>query len=121
MYNQQQDWIMKQIKTIANTIAALVFRKAEVSYEIQDEANQTETDMLFLHLNKMLDDGNINGAEDMLFDELDPSNTAYLLLAVDFYQRLNAIPDEELERCGYSRDEIIEGLCEVAGMYGMKF
>jgi len=112
---------MRQIKAIADTIAALIFRKAEISYEIQDEANHTETDILFLRLNKMIDDGNINGAEDMLFDELNPNDTNYLLLAVDFYQRLNSKSDDELENCGFSRDEVEDGFSEIIDRYGIKF
>jgi len=116
----QQDWLMKQIEGIANAIAAIVFRKAKVSYEIQDEANHTETDMLFLRLNKLLDDGNINGAEDLLFEEMNPNESNYLLLSVDFYQRLNNKSDDELEQCGFSRDEIEDGLAEIMNIYGIR-
>ena len=112
---------MKQVKAIADTIAALIFGKAEVAYEIQDEENHTETDMLFLRLNKMLDRGDINGAEDMLFDELNPNDTNYLLLAVDFYRRLNDKSDVELENCGFSREEVVAGLSEVVNKYGITF
>jgi hypothetical protein len=120
LFSQEQDWMMRQIKAIADAIAALIFGKANVSYRIQDEANHTETDVVFLLLNEMLDNGNINGAEDMLFEKLDPNNTNYLLLAVDFYQRLNDKADDALKRCGFSRDEIEDGLTEVTKIYGIK-
>ena len=119
MFSQEQDWMKRQIKAIADTIAAIIFRKTEVAYEIQDEANHTDTDMLFLRLLKMLDEGRINEAENMLFDALDTNDTNYLLLAVDFYQRLNDKSDDELERGGFSRDEVKDGFCEVASMYGV--
>jgi len=111
---------MRQIKGIADAIAAIIFRKSEVSYDIQDEANHTETDTLFLRLNELLDSGNINGAEDLLFEEIKSNDTNYLLLAVDFYQRLNNKNDDELERCGFSRDEIEDGLAEVMRIFGIK-
>jgi len=120
LFSQEQDWMMRQVKAIADAIAALIFGKANVSYQIQDEANHTETDVAFLLLNKMLDDGNINDAEDMLFEKLDPNDTNYLLLAVDFYQRLNDKTDDELKLCGFSRDEIEDGLTEVTNIYGIK-
>jgi len=110
---------MRQVKGIADAIAAIVFRKAEVSYEIQDETNHTETDMLFLRLNEMLNEGNINGAEDLLFEKIKPNDTNYLLLAVDFYQRLNSKSDDELEYCGFSRGEIKDGLAEVMRISGV--
>jgi len=110
---------MRQIKGIADAIAALIFRKTEVAYEIQDEANHTETDILFLRLNEMLGEGNINGAEDLLFEEIKPNDTSYLLLAVDFYQRLNNKSDDELEYCGFSRGEIEDGLAEIMRLSGI--
>jgi len=117
----QQDWLIRQIKAVADTIAMIIFGKAEVSYEIQDEAKHTETDMLFLRLNAMLDDGNINEAEDLLFEAINPNDTKYLLLAVDFYQRLNNKSDDELEDCGFSRNEVEDGLAEVVDIFGLKF
>ena len=119
MFSHEQNWIMRQIKAIADTIAAIIFRKAEISYEIQDETNHTETDILFLRLNKMLDDGDINGAEDALFEQLNPTDINYLLLAVDFYQRLNEKSDEELECDGFSRDEVKDGISEIMEIYGI--
>jgi len=115
----QQDWLMRQIKSIADAIAAIIFRKTEVAYEIQDKANHTEADTLFLRLTDMLDNSNINEAEDLLFEEIKPNDTNYLLLAVDFYQRLNNKSDDQLERCGFSRDEIEDGLAKVMSIYGI--
>ena len=120
LFSQEQDWMMRQVKAIADAIAALIFGKTNVAYQIQDETNHTETDVTFLLLNKMLDDGDINGAEDMLFEKLNPNDTNYLLLAVDFYQRLNDKDDDELKQCGFSRDEIEDGLTEVMNIYGIK-
>jgi len=115
----QQDWIKRQIKILADAIAMIIFRKAEISYEIQDEANHSETDKLFIRLNKMLDDGNFNEAEDLLFEAINPNDTDYLLLAVDFYQRLNDKSDDELELCGFSRSEIEDGLNEITSTFGI--
>jgi len=116
----QQDWLMRQIKGIADAIAAIIFRKTDVSYEIQDEASHTETDMLYLRINELLDNGNINEAENLLFEMIDPSDTNYLLVALDFYKRLNEKSDSELERCGFSRSEIEDGLAEVVSKFGIK-
>jgi len=115
----QQDWAKRQIKVITDAIAMIIFRKAEISYEIQDEADHSETDMLFVRLNKKLDDDNINEAEDMLFEAINPNDTNYLLLAVDFYQRLNEKSDDELELCGFSRSEIEDGLNEIMEIFGI--
>ena len=120
MFNQEQDFIVRQIKAIADAIAALIFGKAEVAYVIQDEVNHTETDILFLHLNEMLDAGNINEAENLLFDKLNINDKNYLLLAIDFYLKLGTKSDNELENSGFSREEVEDGFYEVVDMYGIK-
>ena len=116
----QQDWLMRQIEAFAAAIARIVLGKAEVSYEIQDEANHTETDMLYLRLNELLNDGNINAAEDLLFERIKAGDTNYFLLALDFYQRLNDKSDDELEHSSFSREEIETGLFEVMSIFGVK-
>ena len=116
----QQDFLMRQIKGIADMIAAIIFRKTEVAYEIQDETNHTETDTLFLNLTQLLDIGKINEAEDLLFDSLDTNNRNHLLLATDFYQRLNAKTDAELKDYGFSRAEVEEGLAEIIAKFGIQ-
>ena len=115
-----QDWLMRQIKAIVDTIAMIIFNRADVSYKIQDEANHTDTDMLFLRLNTMLDDGNINEAENLLFSELDTGNMNYLLLAIDFYQKLNDKSDAELESSDFTREEIEEGLNNILKLFEIK-
>jgi len=116
----QQDWVMRQIKAIADAIAVIMFGKAEIAYEIQDEANHSETDMLFLRINEMLHDGNINEAENLLFSELDTGNMNYLLLAIDFYQKLNDKSDAELESSDFTREEIEEGLNNILKLFEIK-
>ena len=116
----EEDWFMRQIKTMAAAIAKVIFGKDTVVYEIQNPANQTETDILYGNLVRLINDGKINEAEDLLFQSLDPNNQDMLLLAVDFYQRLNALGDPALQACGFSRQEILDGMQEVQRIYGLE-
>ena len=63
--------------------------------------------------------GDICGAEDLLFAESDPDDRRYLELAVDFYARLNDLTDAQLEAAGFGRDELEEGLRDMAGRFGV--
>ena len=63
--------------------------------------------------------GDIGGAEDLLFAESDPDDRRYLELAVDFYARLNDLTDAQLEAAGFGRDELEEGLRDMAGRFGV--
>ena len=40
---------------------------------------------------------------------------------LDFYDRLNGWSEEELAACGYSHEEVEEGLREVAGRFGAPY
>ena len=53
------------------------------------------------------------------FAESDPDDRRYLELAVDFYARLNDLTDAQLEAAGFGRDELEEGLRDMAGRFGV--
>ena len=91
-----------------------------IAYEMQDEVNPTQTDQLFLRLKKCGKSGTLTGQKTPLFAELDPASRSHLLLAVDFYQRLNEKTDAELIRCDFSREEAEEGLNRVLDMCGVE-
>ncbi|HPF88706.1 MAG TPA: DUF6483 family protein [Candidatus Limiplasma sp.] len=117
MYHE--DWLMSQIRLLAAAIARAVFRRDAIVYEVGDNAAQSQTDDLYRRLSALLKAGQINEAEDLLFDALRPEDPDLLLLAVDFYQKLNALTDRELEQSNFSRAEILEGLTAVQHMYGL--
>ena len=63
--------------------------------------------------------GEINAAENLLFEELDFSDPGTLHIALAFYEHLNRFTDQELEARDYSREEIFEGVKDCAEQYGM--
>ena len=62
--------------------------------------------------------GSYAEAEDLLY-ELETFDRRHLILAVDFYARLNRLTDAELARAHFPRDEIELGLKEALRRYGM--
>jgi len=117
MIKLQEDWLMRQIKMTVMAIAQIVFGKAQALYEIVDEARVNETDLLHKDLLALLDDMKINEAEDLLFERLDINDMIYLLVAIDFYNRLNSLDDEALERGDFSKEEIERGMATIQGIY----
>ena len=69
-------------------------------------------------LARMIEDGRINEAEDILFENLSEGDRDMLAVAVAFYVRLNQLEDFFLASCAYSREEINEGLKDALGVYG---
>jgi len=110
---------MRQIEFITTAVAELFFRKHPSRYETHSEVRQTDSDLLYVLLCKMLDEKNINGAEDILFDMLDVDNTEHLSIAIEFYNKVSCMTDEELQSADFSREEIEYGLSEIKAFYGV--
>jgi len=100
-------------------LARLIFLRDDITYEIRDEENFTDTDLLFLRLCTLLDDNKVNEAENLLFEELDTQDQGHLRLALDFFNRVNNMSDEELEAAEYSRDEIAGGIDDIKMLFGI--
>jgi hypothetical protein len=115
----RQDWIMQQIAMIVQFIARLVFKKDKIEYSVQDTDNLSETDLLYYEIERLRAKSKICEAEDLLFDRMDVENSRYLELAVDFYQKINWLNDENLKSANFSREEIQEGLNEILRIFGL--
>lgn len=109
----EQDWVLRQIQMLVQFVAKTVFHRDAIQYEIADETNMTDTDTLYIRLRKLIAERRICEAEDLLYDHLDANDPDYLKLALDFYQTINQLTDEELEANNFSRQEINDGLNEI--------
>lgn len=113
----EKDYILRLINEIIRTVIMLVFHKdirqeEELFLQDQEAAARLET------LKEMVDRGDINGAENILYEEISEEDVQGLELALAFYDHVNTKTDEYLERCGFTRKEVIEGIVTVTEMYG---
>ncbi|MFV0399526.1 MAG: DUF6483 family protein [Oscillospiraceae bacterium] len=72
----QSDYIQRQIEGLAQFIAKTVFHKEMPSEELIEEDGTVDDSELLHHLlTRMVDDGQVNEAENLLFEKLktDPS------------------------------------------------
>ena len=111
----ETDYVMRTIQDMARAIAKILFGKDTYAYDFEDFENHTDTDLMYLMLDRMIREGKINQAENILLEKFDPANEKYREMAVDFYGKLNEFGDEFLEANGYSRIEIGDGLKYVSG------
>lgn len=109
----QQDWVLRQIEMLVRFIAKTVLKKDTPVYEIGERENFTDGDTLHRRLVELIAEGKLCEAEDLLYDRMDSSDSGYLSLALDFYDRLNRLSDEELEAGNFSREEINDGVHEI--------
>lgn len=85
------------------------------------ESLEDEQDKSILgSLIKSVNEGNINEAENELFNSIKPENKNYLRIALLFYSYLNEKDDNFLEENDFGRDEIKTGLKDVMSAYGLE-
>lgn len=117
---QEQDYLMRTIKDIAKVIAKIVLGKTDTNYELPAAENYTGEDFLYKKLLEMLEDGEINAAENLLFEELDGKDKRKLEVALAFYTRLSEYDEAYLQAYAYTKEEITQGLEDVARKYGIE-
>ena len=115
----KNDWMMRQTDTLVRFLAKTVLKKDTPDYEPGMWTNFTEGDLLHRQLVELTARGDICAAEDLLYDRLDPKDTRCLSLGLDFYDRINRIPDDELEAAGFSREEVGDGVRELMKLFGI--
>ncbi|MBO7662604.1 MAG: hypothetical protein J6U01_04470 [Clostridia bacterium] len=121
MYWYEKDYIMRLIHGISRALAYLYFGKKmedeEELYTVMGEQCRENND----YLRRMVDSGQINAAEDRLFDLLE--NTVWdieqkTMLIISFYDYVNGKKDEFLYQASFSRDEIYSGLKDALALIG---
>ena len=115
----EKDCMLRIIKDLTKSIAHLILGKSEIEYELPEESEYSRVDTLYVKLIELVNMGQINEAEDLLFDEINPSDMRQFEMAMSFYLYLNDFGDDYLEKNNYSRDEITEGIRSICKEYGV--
>lgn len=115
----KKDYLMDMIDDRGRLLTKILFHKETTDYVVPEENSFGEADHLHIQLIELLQQGEINGAENRLLESIDPQDRRYLEAAIDFYVRLNRLDDDFLEEHQYSREEIKEGLEMVEKKYGI--
>lgn len=114
----EQDYVMRLIKEMVRAILKLLFNinTESPSAELMEESEQKET---LDELLNMVDDGKINEVENLLYEITEETDKSNLKIALLFYSYLNDKSDDFLENNDFSRDEIRQGLTDIASKYGL--
>ena len=113
---EEKDYYMRVVHELVRTLIRLVFRK-DID---KDEEKTVPLEVLeqYKRLTDMIDEGQINEAENLLLDGMEVDSRAYFELTLLFYEKLNAKTDEFLEEHDYSREEVLDGIKYVVDFYG---
>lgn len=113
------DYIMRQVQALIRALIKLFFGM-DVSEGQEETILEPEEKSGYLKLRDMADCGEINEAENLLFEKLEAGETGNGLFkeVILFYAHLNDMPEEVLLAQGYSRREIAEGLRDASDFMG---
>ena len=113
----EQDYIMRQLKEMIRAIFKMLFGTDVKSTTVELLDSQEDKELLE-SLFEMADDGNINEAENRLYDSMD-NNSNSLKTALLFYSYLNDKTDEFLDANNFSREEIKSGINQLMDRYDL--
>lgn len=114
----EQDYIMRLINEIVRVILKLLFHidTASPTDELLKESEEKET---LDNLYDLVDTGKISEAENLIYDLTETGEMAKLEIALLFYAYLNDKDDDFLEINDFSREEVKNGLTDIASRYGL--
>lgn len=113
---EEKDYIMRLIHELIRTLMKLLCG-VDLDRREEDVLPATRKGR-YLSFRQMIDDGDINEAENLLQEGLDIHDKADLELALLFYHYLNQKDDEFLKVHNFSREEIQDGVAYVVDLYG---
>lgn len=123
----EQDYIMRLIHEMIRMLVKLLFNidMDRPTFQIIDEMDDGD---ILKRLIRLIDDGNINEAENQLYDivecedyksEHDNSESNNLKIGLLFYDYLNEKDNDFLEAHDFSREEVEEGVKNLISIYGL--
>lgn len=114
----ERDYIMRLIREMVRAILKLFFNIDSESPTEELLAGEEEKQLLDILL-AMVDVGDINHAENQLYEIVSGGDMEKLKMALLFYSYLNDKSDDFLPEHDFSRGEIKSGIKDMVSMYGL--
>lgn len=113
----KDDWLMWETSAFFSAMPRILFKSDEIWYGWRG-ITEKETDLVHEKLIELIRQKKICEAEDYLYDNFKDGSKVWLILAFDFYQRLNEFSDGELEDNNFSREEVLSGIKDLVSRSG---
>ena len=113
----EQDYIMKMIHQLIEVLLGDIFKGKEKVLEENINKSEKQTEK-YSELKYLVDNYNVNQAENLLFKNIDINNIEDFKLALLFYQYVNGKDNEFLQKSNYTREEIEQGIKDISKKYG---
>lgn len=112
----EQDYIMKMIHQLIEVLLGDIFKRKE--RVLEENINKSEQSEKYNKLKYLVDNYNVNQAENFLYKSIDINNIEDFKLALLFYQYVNDKDNEFLKKSNYTREEIEQGIKDISKKYG---
>ena len=112
-FNDEKDYIMRIIKEMVRVLFSLMLGKQYVSVEQEAKNGYEVSGKKLDELLEMIDNGEINEAENLILDSIDYSNKNELATAALFYQYLSEKNEDFLQKNNYSKEEVLDGINQI--------
>lgn len=117
-FNDEKDYIMRIIKEVVRVLFSLMLGKQYRSVELPDENKYEVSGKALKEFEKMVDEGFINEAENILLENIDYSQKEEILAAILFYKYIGEKDSDFLTEHNYSKEEALDGIKRLAEHQG---
>ncbi len=117
-FNDEKDYIMRIIKEMVRVLFSLMFGKQYKSVELPEENEYEVSGKSLEEFKKMVNEGFINEAENILLESIDYSQKREVLAAILFYQYIGEKDNDFLGAHNYSKEEALDGIRRLAEKQG---
>ncbi|MBE6849966.1 MAG: hypothetical protein E7502_08735 [Ruminococcus sp.] len=115
----EQDPIMRQIHDIIKAAAKMMHMNVDIKSEHLVQIEDLQVQQTTGELLKQLDDGDINEAENKLYEMLEHPTMDMLHAGIAFYAHLDELEDDFLLANDFSREEVEDGKAHLLAVYGL--
>lgn len=117
-FNDEKDYIMRIITEMARVLFSLMLEKQYKSVELPAENKYKVSGKPLEEFEKMVDEGFINEAENILLENMDYTKKEEVLAAILFYQYIGEKDPDFLAAHNYSKEEALDGIKRLAEQQG---
>jgi len=115
----EQDYVLRLIKELTRTLLMLLFH-IELDSPSSQILEEKEAQQILDTLLDFIDNGDIDKAENMVYELTFDADMTKLEIALLFYAYLNDKPDSFLQENNFSREEVLSGVKDLVSRYGLE-
>ena len=109
-FEDEKDYIMRMIKEMIRVLMSVALGKKYTSVEMEQISKYEVSGMKLNQLFDLIDQGEIDKAENLLLDGIDYENIEHLTAATLFYQYLSEKSEDFLHEHDFSKEEVLDGI-----------